>query len=91
MSENTTADASGDAETSSAATRYRWTNDILAGIIVLAHVGLLGAALAFGVEVPSLLWRVFALSVALAATWAFGKGALKAILGAVQNNGGGES
>jgi len=68
--------------------RHRLTNDGLAYVLVLANVGLLGAALAFGVDVPSLLWRVFALSVALAATWAFGKGALKAILGAVQNGGG---
>ncbi len=69
--------------------RHRLTNDGLAYVLVLANVGLLGAALATGVEVPRLLWRVFALSVALAATWAFGKGALKAILGAVQNNGAG--
>lgn len=73
--------------------RHRLTNDGLAYVLVLANVGLLGVALATGVEVPQLLWRVFALSVALAATWAFGKGALKAILGAVQDgsDGGGES
>jgi len=71
--------------------RHRLTNDGLAYVLVLANVLLLGGALAFGVEVPQLLWRVFALSVALAATWAFGKGALKAILGAVQNGNSGEN
>jgi len=69
--------------------RHRLTNDGLAYVLVLANVLLLAGALALGVEVPQLLWRVFALSVALAATWAFGKGALKAILGAVQNDGSG--
>jgi len=69
--------------------RHRLTNDGLAYVLVFANVGLLAVALATGVEVPQLLWRVFALSVALAATWAFGKGALKAILGAIRNDGGG--
>jgi uncharacterized protein (DUF983 family) len=71
--------------------RHRLTNDGLAYVLVVSNVVLLVGALWLGVEVPALLWRVFALSVALAATWAFGKGALKAILGAVQNDGGGES
>ena len=79
MSESTTADASGDAETTSAATRYRWTNDILAGIIVLAHVTLVAGAVFGGVDVPARVWDVFAVEVLLATVWAFGRETVGAV------------
>jgi|GEM_PF-2182208 len=69
--------------------RHRLTNDGLAYVVILANVGLLAAALAFDVEVPQLLWQVFALSVAAASAWAFGKGALKTVLGLRDQNSGG--
>ena len=72
-------DQTGDAETSSAAVRWRWTNDVLAGIIVLAHVALVAGAVFGGVELPSRVWDVFALEVLLASTWAFGRETLAAI------------
>lgn len=73
--------------------RHRLTNDGLAYVLVVSNVALLAIALAFSVEVPQLLWQTFALSVGLAATWAFGKGALKTLLGLPDRNsgGGGES
>lgn len=72
-------DKSGDAETTSAATRYRWTNDMLAGVIVLAHVALVAGAVFGGVTLPARVWDVFALEALLATTWAFGRETLMAI------------
>lgn len=71
-------DQPGDAETTSTSVRHRWTNDVLAAVIVLAHVALL-AGVANGVEVPRILWEVFALETVLAVTWAFGRETLAAI------------
>jgi len=88
MSENTTADESGDAETSSAATRWRWTNDILAGIILLAHVALVAGDLVYGVDVPARIWDVFAVTVLLATVWAFGRETVSAV---TEIRGGGQS
>jgi hypothetical protein len=72
--------------------RHRLTNDGLAYVLVVSNVALLVGALWLGVEVPQLLWQTFAASVAAASAWAFGKGALKTVLGIRdQNAGGGES
>ncbi|WP_232703158.1 hypothetical protein [Halobacterium wangiae] len=79
MTEDTPADASGDAETTTAATRYRWTNDLLAGIIVLAHVTLIASAVFGGVSVPKAVWDVFAVEVLLATVWAFGRETVGAV------------
>lgn len=67
--------------------RHRFSNDGLAYVLLVSLVVLLGAALLFRVEVPALLRQTYALAVALAAVWAFGKGALKSLLGALQGGG----
>jgi len=85
MSENT--DTSGDAETTTAATRYRWTNDILAGVIVFAHVALVAGAVFGGVDVPGRIWDVFAIEVLLATVWAFGRETVSAV-GKLRGGGG---
>lgn len=81
---------SDDETTDNVDVRHRFTNDGLAYVLVVSNVALLAVALAFGVEVPQLLWQTFALAVALSTTWAFGKGALKAVLGAIKDGNGGE-
>lgn len=82
---------SSDETTDNVDTRHRFTNDGLAYVLVISNVLLLAVALAFRVEVPQLLWQTFALAVALSTTWAFGKGALKTVLGIRDRNGGGQS
>lgn len=72
-------DQPGDAETTSTSVRWRWTNDLLAGVIVLAHVALVAGAVFGGVDVPARLWDVFAVEALLATTWAFGRETLAAI------------
>jgi len=76
-------------DTESVATRHKYTNDLLAGLALLSNVVLLAGAPALGIDVPTLLWQTFGLAVALAATWAFGRGALKELLGWLPGNGGG--
>lgn len=53
-------------------------------VVLEAAVVVFGASV---LEVPRMLRHVFALSVALAATWAFGKARRRPIPGAVQNDG----
>jgi len=85
---NDKTDESGDAETKTAATRWRWTNDILAGIILLAHVALVAGAIVYGVDVPARIWDVFAVEVLLATVWAFGRETVSAV---TEIRGGGQS
>ncbi|GAA0276990.1 hypothetical protein [Halobacterium noricense] len=85
-------DEPGDSETTNVATRHPYTNDVLAGLVILSNVALLGAGAYFELGVPDVLWKTFALAVGLAATWAFGRGALKDLLSAIKGgNGGGQS
>ncbi|MGB9987324.1 hypothetical protein [Salarchaeum japonicum] len=81
-------DTTGDAETTSAKTRWRWTNDVLAGVIVAAHVTLIASTLVVDVQVPGRVWDVFVLEALLATTWAFGPSTLQAISN-FRNGGGG--
>lgn len=81
--------AMADAETTDDVdVRHRLTNDGLAYVLVVSNVALFAVAVAYGVDVPKLPWQTFALSVALAAVWAFGTGALRELLGALQGGGG---
>jgi hypothetical protein len=82
-------DAESENQTETAATRWAYTNDVLAGAVVVAHVALLASAFAFQVSVPARLWDVFALEVALATTWAFGRETLMAVRDAWKGSGGG--
>jgi hypothetical protein len=83
MSESTSSsgDVGGqdDNQTTSTRTRWAFTNDVLAGVTVLAHIALLGAALTGDVSVPARIWDVFALEIVLATTWAFGRETLMAV------------
>jgi len=88
MTETTDDSAGSEETTKSVDTRHKYTNDGLAYLLVISTTLLLGCSAAFDFEVPGMLWQMFALSVALATTWAFGKGALKELLGAVQGGGG---
>ncbi|MCD2202736.1 hypothetical protein [Halobacterium sp. KA-6] len=72
-------DQPGNAETTSTKTRWRWTNDLLAGLVVLAQVGVLAAAMLADIEVPGRLWDVFSVTILLATTWAFGRETLTAV------------
>jgi len=76
--------------TTSTQERHKYTNDVLAGLIIASNVVLLGWGTYVGLDVPGLLWKTFALAVARAAPWAFGRGALKEILGWLPGDGGGK-
>jgi len=68
----------GDSSTSSTRIRWKYTNDVLAFVILTAHIGVLVASLRYGFDVPQAAWQVFVLEVVIAATWTFGPGTLRA-------------
>ncbi|GGL57990.1 hypothetical protein [Halocalculus aciditolerans] len=68
-------DQTGDNETTSAMTRFRWTNDGLAAVLIVSEVGILAGALYTGYQLPDEFWWVVEFSVLLAAAWAFGDAA----------------
>jgi len=78
-------DSNGDADpyddndntTTSASTRYPYTNDLLAFLLVLFLIGATAAYLYRGDTVPLWLATVDAFAAATATVWAFGKGAAK--------------
>lgn len=66
-----------DGSTQSTSTRYKYTNDILAGALVLFAIGATAAFVYRGQEIPIWLATVDTFAVATAVVWAFGKGAAK--------------
>jgi hypothetical protein len=66
-------------ETTSTATRWRFTNDALAGLLLASTVAAVGASLYLTGRVPELLAWVFGVESLLAATWAFGRETLSAV------------
>lgn len=66
-----------ETKTTSASTRYPYTNDLLAGVLVLFAVGASSAFIYQGQDVPLWLAGVDALAIITAVVWAFGKGAAK--------------
>jgi len=67
-----TDDQVGDEETTSTAVRWRWTNDVLAGVLI----GTLCTAILYDLHLEATLskdlYTALALSSGLAAVWAFG-------------------
>lgn len=70
-------DPDDDADTDSTATRYKYTNDLLAGALVLFAIGTTAAFVYQGATIPIWLATVDALAVTTAVVWSFGKGAAK--------------
>ncbi len=66
-------------DTTSAATRHKYTNDALAFLLVGATVAAVGASVYLTGSVPRSLAGVFAVESLLAATWAFGRETLAAV------------
>jgi len=70
-------DTEDDSSTDSTATRYQYTNDLLAGALVLFAIGATAAFVYRGDSIPVWLATVDTFAVATAVVWAFGKGAAK--------------
>jgi len=68
-----------NSETTSTATRYKFTNDLLAGLLVASTVGAVLFAVYTTGSVPRTLGAVFAFESLLAAGWAFGRETLGAV------------
>lgn len=85
MPDGTDAD---DGQTNSTATRYPYTNDVLAGVLVLFAIGTTAAYLAQQRPVPIWLATVDALAIGTAVAWAFGARAFAAAKEAVAGGGG---
>ena len=66
-----------DGSTTSTATRYQYTNDLLAGALVLFAIGATATFVYRGDAIPIWLATVDTFAVATAVVWAFGKGAAK--------------
>ena len=72
-------DRPGDAETDSAATRWRFTNDVLAAIVLLTLAAVTVVTLRYNYQIPTEIWAVFATVALLAAVWTFGAQAVAAL------------
>lgn len=90
MADDDTADDTDDTDksTTSVSERFKYTNDILAGSLVLFAIGASSAFIYRGQSVPMWLYIVDSLAVVTAVVWAFGRGAFKAAKEAI---GGGDS
>ena len=75
--------------TQSTSTRYKYTNDLLAGALVLFAIGTTAAFLYQGQDIPIWLATVDTFAVATAVVWAFGKGAAKLAKSVVGGGGNG--
>lgn len=75
-----------DAETESTSTRWQFTNDVLAGILVAFAVGLTAAYVAEGQTIPMWLATADAVAILTAVAWAFGRGAFSAASKVVGGN-----
>lgn len=78
-------DESGDNETTSANTRHPYTNDIIAGLMVLMMIGITAAYVYRGAEIPLWLATVDGAAIVTAVMWAFGEGKFNAALDAIKN------
>jgi len=68
----------GSADTESTATRYRYTNDLLAGSLVAFAIGATATYVSRGDAVPLWLASVLAVAILTAVVWTFGTGAFAA-------------
>lgn len=73
-----THDPDEDESTHTTSRRYKYTNDVIAGVLVAFAIGLTAAFVYRGDPVPMWLAAVDALAVLTAVVWAFGKGAFSA-------------
>mgnify|MGYP000382581106 CR=1 FL=1 len=80
---------SDDADTKSTSTRYKYTNDLLAGGLVLFAIVTTAAFVYRGDAIPVWLATVDTFAVATAVVWAFGKGAAKLAKSVVGGGGNG--
>lgn len=76
--------------TTSTAERYRYTNDLLAGLLVASTVGAVAYSVATTGSLPGKLGAVFAFESLLACGWAFGKETLGAVADVVPSPYGGD-
>lgn len=67
-----TSDETGDVETTSTQTRWRFTGTLLAGAIILAYAGVVATYVYRGQPVPLWASTTFSLVMLAAATWTFG-------------------
>jgi hypothetical protein len=65
--------------TTSTATRWAFTNDILAGILTVTLAGVVAAQLATDASIPTATWAPFATAALLAVVWVFGDRAVAAL------------
>lgn len=63
--------------TSSSSTRFAYTNDLLAGLLVCFAIGITSLLVYRGSPIPIWLATVDAVAIGTAVVWAFGKGAAK--------------
>jgi len=70
-------DDESEGSTQSTATRYKYTNDLLAGALILFAIGASSWFVYQGQDIPIWLATVDTFAVATAVVWAFGKGAAK--------------
>jgi hypothetical protein len=69
-----------DSDTKSTQTRWRYTNDILAALLLLTLCGSVVAAFRGATaQPPTAVWTVFASAALIAAIWAFGTQAVSAL------------
>lgn len=78
-----------ETKTTSTSTRYPYTNDLLAGALVVFAIGASSWFVYHGQSVPIWLASVDALAITTAVVWAFGKGAAK-LAGDLVGGGGNE-
>jgi len=72
-------DKESDGETTSTATRWPYTNDVLAGILLCSLAAITAVALRYDVSTAMRIWAPFATAALLAAVWAFGTQAVDAL------------
>lgn len=77
MPENT--DTSDDEQTQSTQTRWAYTNDLLAALVLVTLCGVVAASLWYRVSVGDRVFTVFATIALIAAIWTFGKQAVTAL------------
>jgi len=68
-----------DGETKSTATRWPYTNDVLAAILLCSLAAIAAVGLYRDVSIPMRVWAPFASAALLAAVWAFGTQAVDAL------------
>lgn len=72
MPETDTSEEDTDEDTTSTALRYRYTNDILAGLLIGTLCLAVCYDLHFGASLNDRIWMALAIDAGLASVWAFG-------------------